>query len=158
VSAGPKRLARFSYRGCYRYFVTCCTQNRVHTFISEPQVFCVLEQMLHTASEHRIAVLAYCFMPDHLHALFSGQDDDSDFRTLMTIFRRRAAHQYARTFRKRLWQVGYYEHVLRHDEPTGPIARYIARNPVRAGLAADVVQYPYSWAAAELEAWRDAEW
>jgi putative transposase len=157
VSAGPKRLARFSYRGRYRYFVTCCARDRARAFVWERRVSSALQQLLHTAREQRFAVLSYCFMPDHLHVLIRGEGDNADFRTFMTLFRRRAACWHARAFGERLWQVGYYEHVLRDDEPTGPIVRYIVQNPVRAGLVADVAQYPFSWVAAEFVAWRNAD-
>jgi len=157
MSAGPKRLARFSYRGRHRYFVTCCARDRAREFVSERQIWCTLKQMLHTAREQRFAVLAYCFMPDHLHVLVRGEDDNADFRAFMTLFRRRAACWHARAFGERLWQVGYYEHILRLDEPTGPRARYIVQNPVRAGLVADAAQYPYSWVAPELAAWANGD-
>jgi len=43
---------------------------------------------------------------------------------------------------KRLWQDGYYDHVLREEEATIPVARYIVLNPVRAGLCEDASAYP----------------
>jgi hypothetical protein len=39
---------------------------------------------------------------------------------------------------------GFFERVLRSDEQTGVVARYILENPVRAGLAATLLEYPYS--------------
>ena len=42
-----------------------------------------------------------------------------------------------------LWQRYGYEHVLRDDEATWSAARYILENPVRAGLVAQVEEYPF---------------
>ena len=42
-----------------------------------------------------------------------------------------------------LWQRGYFEHVLRDDEDTIGVARYIIENPVRAGLVTNPLDYPY---------------
>ena len=153
MSAGPKRLPKFPYRGRYCYFVTCCTHARAHLFLSAAPVSLALEQMLSTADEQCFAVRAYCFMPDHLHALFQGQSAASDFRALMTIFRRRAACAHARTFRTRLWQVGYYEHVLREGESPRLVARYIAVNAVRAGLVKRAEEYPYCRVDADFAEW-----
>jgi len=53
-----------------------------------------------------------------------------------------------------LWQEGYYEHVLRAEENVRSIARYIVENPVRAGLVAHAIDYPYlgsdRWTVREL--------
>ena len=42
-----------------------------------------------------------------------------------------------------LWQEGYYEHVLREDGDPRQVARYILENPIRAGLVANPLDYPY---------------
>ncbi len=44
-----------------------------------------------------------------------------------------------------LWQINYYDHVLRSDEATEKVARYILENPVRKGLVEDFRNYPFSW-------------
>jgi putative transposase len=106
--------------------------------------------MSRTADEQRFTVSAYCFMPDHLHVLFHGQTAQSNFKVLMTLFRRRAAHMHARTFRARLWKVDYYERVLRDGESPAMAVRYIAANPVRAGLVRNAEEYPYCRIAEEF--------
>ena len=45
----------------------------------------------------------------------------------------------------RLWQDGYYERVLRSERELAPMVAYILANPLRAGLAARVGEYPYAW-------------
>ncbi len=56
--------------------------------------------------------------------------------------------------RGRLWQEGYYERVLRDDDASRDIARYIIANPVRGGLVTSPIEYPYSgsdvWTLQEL--------
>jgi hypothetical protein len=46
-------------------------------------------------------------------------------------------------FQKVLWQRYGYEHVLRDDEDTRGIGRYIFGNPVRAGLVKAADEYPF---------------
>ena len=46
-----------------------------------------------------------------------------------------------------LWQISYYDHVLRVEEaiePIEPIALYIWNNPVRGGLVSHRIDYPHS--------------
>ena len=112
----PPRLPTFDYRGAYRYFVTCCTSGRRRVFIEGDVVQLLVQQILHAGAKHRFAVLAYVFMPDHLHLLVEGQTTDAKFRPFMRFLRRRTAIEYRRLTLLKLWQDGYYERVLRKDD------------------------------------------
>ena len=46
---------------------------------------------------------------------------------------------------RRLWQDGYYEHLLRDEETTPSVVAYIIGNPVRSHLVEDPAQYPFVW-------------
>jgi hypothetical protein len=46
-------------------------------------------------------------------------------------------------FRERLWQRYGFERVLRQEETTQVVARYILENPIRAGLVTRVEDYPF---------------
>ncbi len=50
---------------------------------------------------------------------------------------------YARPSSPPVWQINYYEHVLRKSEDTIVVARYIFHNPVRKGLVDDYRDYKY---------------
>ena len=50
---------------------------------------------------------------------------------------------------KRIWQSGFHDHALRREEDLAQLARYIVANPLRAGLAQRVGDYPH-WDAAWL--------
>jgi hypothetical protein len=39
---------------------------------------------------------------------------------------------------------GYFEHVLRDDEVTQMVGKYVLENPVRAGLVKEPLDYPFS--------------
>jgi len=66
-SPRPKRLKSFDYLGCHRYFVTCCVAGRRRLFVSDSLVNVLRSQILQSASLKDFAILAYTFMPDHLH-------------------------------------------------------------------------------------------
>jgi putative transposase len=137
------RLASFDYTGCYRYFLTICTCGRRRVLIDQERVAVVVTQLLRVATDGHFAVVAYCVMPDHLHVLMEGQDDAADLREFVRLFKQCSAFEWKRRFGSALWQRGYFDHVLRDEEDTLGVARYIIENPVRAGLVRDPEMYPY---------------
>jgi len=141
----PPRLPTFDYRGAYRYFVTCCAAERRRVFVEGDVVQVLVQQILHAGSKRGFAVLAYVFMPDHLHLLVEGQTADADFRAFMRFLRRRTALEFRRLTLLELWQDGYHERVLRRDEATPAVISYILGNPVRAGLVENATDYPFGW-------------
>jgi putative transposase len=100
-------------------------------------------QLSRTVDEHGFDVIAYCFMPDHIHLLLEGTHPTADFREFVRIFKQRSSYEWKRTYGTMLWQRSYFEHVLRDDEDTISVARYVLENPVRAGLVSYVEDYPY---------------
>jgi putative transposase len=80
-------------------------------------------------------------MPDHLHALIEGTSEQADSRKFAHAFRQVSGFHFKQARGSRLWQEGYYDHVLREEEATLAVARYIVLNPVRAGLCADASGY-----------------
>lgn len=137
------RLDGSAYVGLRRYFVTICTFHRIDALRDDPVVEDVLLQFRQRAIDHQFAIHAYCFMPDHVHLVLEGLSDSSDVRRFVRDWKQRTASEYRQTTGKDLWQRGYFDHVLRADEDTDIVARYVLTNPVRAGLVADVYDYRY---------------
>jgi len=150
----PTRLVDFGYTGCQEYFPTICTFERQKHFTSEGLVCDIRSEFLHTASELRFAISAYCFMPDHIHILAEGKAKSADLCVFVNIARQRSAFVARRWIRGRLWQAGYFDRVLREDDSTFAVAQYIVQNPVRAGLVRSPVEYPFCgssiWSKEEL--------
>jgi putative transposase len=144
LTGNPGRLKSFDYVGLYRYFFTLCTDNRRQHFVARDHVDLVFEQILRGATETDFAIVAYCFMPDHLHLLVEAQSETSDCRQFIKRAKQFSGYHFKQKFNKRLWQRYGFEHVLRDDEGTLGVARYIMENPVRAGLVARVEDYPFA--------------
>ena len=134
----PQHLRTFSYLGFYRYSLRFCTDKRRQVFTAQSPVDVVRSQILRGASEEQFAVLAYCFMPDHLHLLVEGQAEDSDCKRFIARSKQYSGFYFTRQFGTRLRQRYGFERVLRNSEQTFVVARYILENPVRAGLLASV--------------------
>ena len=139
----PPRHAGFSYVGCHRYFLTICTFQRAELFTIQDLVAAVWLQFLRTGKERHFALIAYCFMPDHLHVLAEATSDTADLRRFVSEAKQSGAHAARQWVRGKLWQSGYYDRILRDDDNSHDVARYIIQNPVRAGLAASPEEYPF---------------
>jgi putative transposase len=127
-----------------RYSLTLCTFEREQRFTSPDVVEPARSQLLHKADDFQFAIPAYCFMPDHLHILALGESPDSDLEAFVYKMKQKTGFEFKKTGRAPLWQDGYYDRVLRSDEQTLVVAKYILENPVRAGLAAAFDTYPFS--------------
>jgi REP element-mobilizing transposase RayT len=79
----PPHLASFDYLGKYTYFLTFNTFDRTPILAQDEPIGLVKAQFLRAAHEHRFELTAYCFMPDHVHLLVRGVEDDSDCRAFI---------------------------------------------------------------------------
>jgi putative transposase len=137
------RLKGFTYIGFHRYFLTFCALNRAVLFTSAPPVDLMLAQISRTSRECSFAVLTYCFMPDHMHLLVEGRSHASDGRDYINRLKQYSSFYFKQAYGVKPWQRYAYDHVLRDDEKTLVVARYILENPLRAGLVQRIEDYPY---------------
>jgi len=127
----------------HRYSLTFCTAGRARIFEQPDAVGDALQQIRRTAAIENFAIVAYCFMPDHLHLLVDGMSERSDLTRFAKMAKQRSGASYALSEKGRLWQEGYWERVLRVDDDPRPLVRYIFENPVRAGLVKSARDYPF---------------
>jgi len=88
-------------------------------------------------------VYAYCFMPDHLHLLVTG-NETSSLGEFMRFFKQKTSFLFKKRDGNLLWQKSYYDHVLRKDEALRDVTLYIFHNPIRRKLVDDYQDYPFS--------------
>lgn len=153
------RLDLEVYGETWRFFVTMATAGRRPWFrTAEITVRCVAE--LRAACEREgFALLAYCFMPDHLHVLVGSEVDGANLVHFVHGYKQRTGWWFRNRYRAGglkaspttpadrpfLWQKSYYDHVLRQDEDVAQVVGYILANPVQAELVEEATQYAYSW-------------
>ena len=138
------RLPRSDYLGHQRYFLTACTEGRVAFLRDAPLISEHLRLLGEEANQHLMAIQAYCFMPDHLHLLASGEQENSDCLAFIYGFKQRSAFAFKQTTGQRLWQHKPYDHILRPNERWEAVAYYIWMNPVRKGLCRRAEDWPHS--------------
>jgi REP element-mobilizing transposase RayT len=88
------------------------------------------------------SLLCWVLMPDHWHGMVQLGVCDS-LPTVMSRFKAAVARQLNCTRTAVVWGRGYHDRALRHEDDIRAVARYIVANPLRAGLADNVLDYPY---------------
>src|SRR4029450_2015613 len=97
----------------HRYSLTFCVDRRRYVFVDPRLVDLMLAQISRAARDWRFAVLAYCFMPDHVHLLVEAEASDSNLVRFAHAVKQRTGYEYRKLAPDALWQKGYFEHVLR---------------------------------------------
>jgi REP element-mobilizing transposase RayT len=89
-------------------------------------------------------MLAWVLMPDHVHWLLQvGEKDSLD--TVVNRLKSASGRQVNRLFGRQgpFWQKAFHDHALREAEDLRKVARYMAANPLRAGLVQRIGDYPF---------------
>ncbi len=141
--------------GRIAYSLRFATFQRQHHFTNAELTRDAISDILRTCSEEDFVLIAYCFMPDHVHLAVKGQKEHSDLRRFVKIAKQRVAYRARTRFGIALiWQDGYYERIVR-SHGMESVVRYILNNPVKAGLAARAEDYPFSGVSREWDARAD---
>jgi REP element-mobilizing transposase RayT len=121
------------------YFVTFATRDRKE-IPSLDRAQGVLEDYGHRAFERfNVALGRYVIMPDHVHLFVRG---GRDFTLSSWIGGLKRAISVTLESPK-LWQPGFFDHILRSDESYGEKWNYVRENPVRTGIVKSAGDWPY---------------
>ena len=135
------------------YLVTTVCHGRQCHFVDWPVASAVCAALADPGLWRGSELQCWVLMPDHLHALVALGDCETIshlMRRVKAVSSRIATKAGASGMGKRVWEHGFHDHALRHEEAVIDVARYIVANPVRAGLVTSVRAYPY-WDAIWLQ-------
>lgn len=122
-----------------------------------------------TAAEHPIWCDAMVVLPDHLHAVWTLPEWDSDCSTRWRKIKARFSqavgiemHRSQSKMAKRecgLWQRRFWEHLIRDEADYRAHLAYCWGNPVKHGLVARAADWPFSSIHRDIRAGRvEPEW
>jgi len=143
------RLARVVVEGVPHH-ITQRGNRRQPTFFRPEDYPNYLDLMAAACIEHGLEVWAWCLMPNHVHLVVVPHAPEG-----LALGIGRAHWRYTRAINFRenwrgyLWQ-GRFSSCPMDGPHTLAAARYIERNPVRAGLVAQAWDWPWSSAAAHV--------
>ena len=126
------------------YLVTAATVNRERLFMDFSAGCAAARCFEDRAVLRDTGMLAWVLMPDHAHWLIQlGRQDrlGGVVGRLKSASARRVNPLLGRS--GALWAPAFHDHALRSEERLREAARYIAANPVRAGLVARTGDYPF---------------
>ena len=127
------------------YVVTSVTDQRASLFAVHTAAYAVINEIARCENEGLVGNHAWVVMPDHIHWMLELRC--GSLECCIQKFKSRSAHaiNMIRHAAGPVWQPGFYDRYLRTDEDLRAQARYIAMNPVRAALVAEIGEYPYWW-------------
>ncbi|MEY4095047.1 MAG: hypothetical protein RLZZ53_2246 [Acidobacteriota bacterium] len=153
----PKPLSNFDYIGFHHYLLTWCCSERKQVFTQRDCVDLVLQQIMRATRETDFEVVAYCFMPDHVHLLAKGASQVADGKRFFRLAKQYSGYYFSQTYEEKLWQRYGRDEVLWEDHGPWAAAQYIIENPVRAGIVTKPEDYPFTGSPTltmqELIAW-----
>ena len=148
------RLARAVAPGVPHH-VTQRGNRRQQTFFSDGDYGLYRDLVAECCAKARVAVWAYCLMPNHVHMIMTPEDPDGRRAALAEAHRRYSRHvNFREGWRGYLWQGRFASAAM--DEPhLMACARYVEMNPVRAGLVTRPQDWRWSSARSHLAAQDD---
>ena len=138
------RLPRLTVPG-YAHHVIQRGNNRQMIFVDAADREFMLALLAEQAKKFQVAIHAYVLMGNHFHLLVTPQTGDGLPQMMQAVGR-----SYVRHFNRRhqrtgtLWEGRYRSSIVQTDRYLLACMAYIDLNPVRAGLAAQAVDYPWS--------------
>jgi putative transposase len=103
---------------------------------------------------HPFGIEAIIILPDHLHAIWTLPENDSDFALRWRLIKRafsrglpageRISASRASKGERGIWQRRYWEHTLRDEADFEKHVNYIHFNPVKHGHVSRVRDWPHS--------------
>jgi putative transposase len=113
---------------------------------------------------------AICVLPDHLHAVWTLPDGDSDFSSRWAAIKSLCSRRFRDLSRvgprqlgpwdeTAIWQDRFWEHTIRNGEDLRRHLDYVHYNPVKHGYAARPRDWPWSsFHRYVRQGWYDPRW
>jgi putative transposase len=148
------RMARAVFPGVPHH-VTQRGNGRAQTFFRDADYQLYRDLLSQHAKAHGVEVWSWVLMPNHVHLILVPPTQDALRAVLSSVHRRYAGHIHARLKRTgHFWQ-GRFGCVAMDEAHLGAALRYVALNPVRAGLVKRATDW--AWSSAHVHLGRVAE-
>ncbi|GAB3048523.1 REP-associated tyrosine transposase [Stenotrophomonas tumulicola] len=127
------------------YALTTVTHGRRPIFKTPGNAEIVIASLRYLERSGVSHSFAWVVMPDHVHWLL--QLRKGSLASCMLCFKSRSSRLLGQAsgLTGRLWQPSYFDQAVRSEASLREHALYIAANPVRAGLANALGDYPFAW-------------
>jgi putative transposase len=128
------------------FFVTTKTSMGQRLFQSERNSMLLVDVMRSCVASKKFLIHDFVVMPDHIHLLVTVHDDMTIEKAMQLIkgtFSYRLKHEH--NYLGEVWQRGFSESRAYDAQAIASYREYIAQNPLKAGLAHAIGEYPYCY-------------
>ncbi len=121
--------------------------NRSDVFVEDSDYAMFLQIVCKACEAYRVTLHDYCLMPNHFHLLVETADEN------LSLFMKHINSNYAIYANRKhkrsghFWQGRFYSRYLTSEAYYYTLIRYIEHNPIEAGLASQIGEYPYTLGA-----------
>lgn len=136
------RLDPDFYKGLVRASITLCIQGDKRIFIKDKICNKLIKILHEELRKENIINWAYVIMPDHMHFIIEGKDENSNLLKAVKLFKQRSGY-YIKNNLHTEWQRSFYDHIHRKEDTLKEHIRYIFENPIRKGIVEDFRKYPF---------------
>ncbi len=134
------------------FFFTLITYQRTPIFHDESNIALIGDAIRYVQKQHPFELLAYVYLPDHLHMIWQLPEEDGDYSTRIRLMKsfvsrkivsRPVVNNQSRIMKgeQEIWQRRYWEHTCKDQGDLNAHVDYIHYNPVKHGY----VKSPYLW-------------
>lgn len=133
------------------FFVTFCTRDR-RTLLANRLVHEAFSEYAERgAAEFDVAVGRYVIMPDHIHLFVCGGANFDLGLWVRGLKRALSSAIPGMADGVKIWQPGFFDHLLRNSDSYADKWAYVLENPVRAGLVRTAGEWPYQGRIAVID-------
>ena len=137
---------RSKYPGGY-YFFTQITYQRIPILLN-PVFFDTLQNVIREVkTKYPFQILAYCFLPDHMHFIWKLPDGDSNYSHRWQMIKGLSTIRFNKlegSQGKQHWQGRFWEHIIRNEEDYQKHFHYVHINPIKHGYVRNLSEWNYS--------------
>ncbi len=119
-------------------------------WLRNPAVAALIADNLHFHDGTRYELIVYCLMPNHVHVVLRPLPNGELTYPLAQIMHTMKGYTAGRANRLlgqsgAFWQHESYDHVVRDADELDRIVAYVVNNPVKAGLATEWQEWPWTY-------------
>lgn len=137
-------LPRQYYCGRICATFTVCVQHKQPLFARDTIVAEFVSILDWARKRNGCVVMLYCFMPDHLHLIVQGQNDQADLYKTMLDLKYKAGLYLSQSRAHHRLQKNFYDHIIRGENELASHLTYVAENPIRRGLVSRWQDYRFT--------------
>ncbi|MBE0494168.1 MAG: transposase, partial [Thiomicrospira sp.] len=123
------------------FFFTLVTAQRRSVFNNPISINLLRQAIRQVKSKHPFQIDAFVLLPDHLHAIWTLPENDTDYSMRWRLIK---TWYVKNGIEKNVWQPRFWEHTIRDEQDFNRHLDYIHYNPLKHGYVNRVKDWPYS--------------